>query len=89
MREVIRREAKNQTGDVRGWFGAYQGSYEHVHRQRGTDERREQQEVVAEDEIMGQRVERPKGQRLQQQVIGIRERVGGREKDVGVEYAAG
>ena len=51
-------------------------------------ERREEQQVVAEDRILRQRVDRQHLQRLRQEVLGVGERQRMRREDVGVPPAA-
>src|SRR5207344_2162589 len=53
MREMVRREAEDQAGDIRRALAAGQSAGEHVHRKRREDERNKQQQGVTEDEVVG------------------------------------
>ena len=86
--EVIWSKAKDESGDVRRAFVGHERPNELMHGQRRRDQRAHEQDVVTEHEIVRERVERPQEHRLQQQVVGIGQRLGRREVDVGVEHAA-
>ena len=88
VREVVRREAKNQSRDERGRLAAVQLADESMHRQRARHERCDQQDVVAEHEIVRDGVNRRDEERLQQQMIRVRERQRRRKEDRCVEHAA-
>ena len=61
---------KIKPATVRRALAAGQGAGEQVHGQRREDERNEQQQVVAEDEVVGEQVRmRQHRQRLEQQMI--------------------
>ena len=88
VREAVRAESPREPGEIRPRFRAGDRAHEHMHRQRAGDERGDEQDVVAEHHVVRDGVERRKQDALQQQVIGVRQRPGGRIEDVRVEHGA-
>ncbi len=89
MGEVVGRKPEDEPRNVRAALAAGHRPRQQVHGQCGSGQRTNQQQVVAEHQIAGQGMDGPERQRLQQQVIRVRERVWRREEDVGVEDATG
>ena len=60
-----------------------------MHRERARDERHDEQHVVAENHVVGDRIERRQQEALEQEMIGVGQRARGGIKDVRVEHRAG
>ena len=82
--DAIRQKAVDETGDERRALVAGQIAHQQVGAEPRERERRNEQQVVAEDDVAGQPVDRQDLQRLPEQVLGQRERQRIRMKDVGV-----
>ena len=63
---------------------ACQLAHEHIGAETGEHEGREKEEVVAENRVPREGPDRQRLQRLREEVLGIRKRVGRRMEDVGV-----
>ena len=87
-RDAVRRERERKAGDERGAVVSSELAREREHRDRREDERREEDDVVAEDRIPGRGVHRPDLQRLRQQVLRVGERERMRREDVRAPPAA-
>ena len=89
MSEVIRRKSPREARHPRG--GRAVGNFADVcvHRERAQHQRSNEQDVVRERQTACKQIERRDRRRLQEQVVGIRQRPGGWEKNIRVEDAAG
>ena len=88
VRDAIRREREREPGDEPGGGAPGQLAAEQEHAEPGQRERREEQQVVAEDRILRRRVDRQDLQRLRQEVLGVGERQRMRREDVRAPPAA-
>ena len=80
--------ANARPGDESGGGAAGQLAPEQKHAEPGQRERREEQQVVAEDRILRHRVDRQRLQRLRQEVFGVGQRQRMRREDVRAPPAA-
>ncbi len=69
MGKAVRSEPPAQTGEIRAALSGDHGAHEQVHRHRAGHERHNQQHVVADDDVVRDRVQRREQHALEEQVI--------------------